>query len=199
MKTQMKTKIIIVLIIVIIFLLIIFKLFDHKKIQVQQHLNKIYINNKKLHKQHINFINGNIKIHKEDGLIIIDDFLMHNYYIYLKQQFDNKKFASKDIGVRKAGGINFFNLHNSQEYNGLIELFYSNELLELLTNILKKPINRPPLADENACSLLIYANNGDHIDWHYDYSNYYGDRYVVLLTIVNENSIGNDLSENEFQ
>jgi hypothetical protein len=195
----MKTKIIIVLIIIIIGLSIIFYLFDQKKTQTQQHLNRIYRNNKRLHNKHVNFINENVKIRKENGLIVADNFLMHNYYMFLKQQFDNKNFESKDVIVRKAGGKNFFNLHESSEYTGLLELFYSNELLEFLTDVLHKPINRPPLADENACSLLIYSKDGDHIDWHYDYSNYYGDRYVVLLTLVNENSAGNDLSENEFQ
>jgi len=195
----MKSTTIIVLIIIIICLFILFYLFDQKKTQVQPHLNKIYKNSKKLHNKHVNFLNEHMKISHTNGMIIIDDFLIHNYYIFLKQQFDNKQFESKDILVRKGGGKSFFNLHSANEYNGLLELFYSNELLELLTTILQKPINRPPLADENACSLLIYSNNGDHIDWHYDFSNYYGDRYVVLLTIVNENDKQNDLSENEFQ
>jgi hypothetical protein len=47
---------------------------------------------------------------------------------------------------------------------------------------------------------LIYSKKGDHINWHYDYSNYYGDRYVVLLTLVNENAEKNGgLSNNIFQ
>ncbi|NBU97898.1 MAG: hypothetical protein EBS19_06770, partial [Spirochaetia bacterium] len=57
---------------------------------------------------------------------------------------------------------------------------------------------RIPLNDPNACSLLLYTNKGDYIDWHYDHSSYYGDRYVVLLTLINENKNKTDLSENEF-
>ena len=41
-------------------------------------------------------------------------------------------------------------------------------------------------------------NQGDHIDWHKDGSRYNGDRYVVLLTIVNENADKTGLSQNEF-
>jgi hypothetical protein len=99
---------------------------------------------------------------------------------------------------RKGSGIDFFDLHNNDNYNGLLELYYSNHLLELLSNIFKKPIQKPSLNDADASSLLIYTNKGDFIDWHKDFSLYYGDRYVVLLTIVNENKDKTGLSQNEF-
>jgi hypothetical protein len=71
-------------------------------------------------------------------------------------------------------------------------------MTNFLTNTIGKPIQRTTLSDENACSLIIYSKKGDYIDWHKDFSNYYGDRYVSLLTLVNENEITGDLSENEF-
>lgn len=89
-------------------------------------------------------------------------------------------------------------LHKSTDYEGFLELYYSNEILDLLSKILNKNIQRPPLSDNNACSLLIYSNEGDFIDWHKDYSNYYGDRYVVLLSIINSNFNQECCSENEF-
>jgi len=81
---------------------------------------------------------------------------------------------------------------------GFLELYYSNKLLDILRDVYKKPIQRTPLSDNNACSLLIYSNKGDHIDWHKDYSLYNGDRYVALYTVLNENKEKNDLSKNEF-
>ena len=71
--------------------------------------------------------------------------------------------------------------------------------MNILSNIIGKPIQRISLSDPNACSLLTYTNKGDYINWHLDYSNYYGDRYVVLLTIVNENSEKDNLSKNLFK
>ena len=79
-------------------------------------------------------------------------------------------------------------------------MYYSNHILDFLSKVIKKPVQRISLGDPNACSLLIYSKKGDHINWHYDYSNYYGDRYVVLLTIVNENAAKDGgLSQNIFQ
>ena len=118
--------------------------------------------------------------------------------MYLQKQFDNKVYKSRNFHIRKATSYNFLNLHENEEYNGLLELYYSNEMLDSLSNILQKPIQRTPLNDNNACSLLIYTNKGDYITWHKDSSIYNGDRYVVLITLINENSDKNDLSHNEF-
>jgi hypothetical protein len=146
-----------------------------------------------------NTINPNYQITKiNEKMWIVENFLDSKYFDYLKIQFEDKKFDTKNFLYRKATGISFNELHESNDYNGFIELYYSCEIIELLSDILKKPINRPPLSDNNSCSLLIYSNPGDYIDWHLDYSNYYGDRYVVLLSIVNTNSNNECCSENYY-
>jgi hypothetical protein len=187
---------IISLLLVIFFITIIVLYVNEKNTNVQYFLYNIYkkINNK----QNGTIINSNYKVKEENNVIIVNDFLSKEYFDNIRKQFDNKVFESRDFMVRKATGINFFNLHK-ENYNGLVELYYSNELLNTISDIIKKPVQRISLADPNACSLLIYANKGDHINWHYDYSSYYGDRFVVLLTIVNENSDKNDLSQNVFK
>ena len=187
---------IITVLLVIFFITIIVLYVNEKNTNVQYFLYNIYkrINNK----QNGNIINSNYKVKEENNIIIVNDFLSKDYFDNIRKQFDNKVFESRDFMVRKATGINFFNLHK-ENYNGLVELYYSNELLNTISDIIKKPVQRISLADPNACSLLIYANKGDHINWHYDYSSYYGDRFVVLLTIVNENSDKNDLSQNVFK
>jgi len=194
-----KNIYIIILIIFIILLLLLFYLFDIKNITVQKHLNNVHNNNKLLYDKFPNLINKNLNIKKENDIIIIDNFLNKDYFSLLNTQFENKRFISKDALLRKASGYDFFNLHDSNEFKGFIELYYSNEILDSLSNILNKRIQRTPLNDPNACSLLLYSNKGDYIDWHLDHSMYYGDRYVVLLTLVNENKDKTQLSENEFQ
>lgn len=185
-------------VIILILLLVIF--FNDREITVnQQYLNQIYLNTIKVKKIFKNIINKNDESRKiSNEIYFIENFLDKNFFNYLKSQLMNKKFNSKDVQFRKGSGINFNNLHNSNEYKGFLELYYSNDMLVFLSNILKKPISRTPLSDNNSCSLLIYSNPGDYIDWHMDYSNYYGDRYVVLLTMINSNQYGECCSENKF-
>jgi hypothetical protein len=156
----------------------------HKKINGSKNLRSV--------------VNPNYKVTEENNIIIVNDFLEKRYFNDIRRQFDNKQFESRDFMLRKATGVNFFNLHK-ENYDGIVELYYSNDMLNILGDIIKKPVQRISLGDPNACSLLIYTNKGDHIEWHLDYNSYYGDRYVVLLTIVNENSSKDDLSKNVFQ
>jgi hypothetical protein len=193
-----KNTLIVILILIIILLLVIFYLFDEKNIFAQQYLKAIYSNSIELHKKYKLFINENAATIYKNDICVTNNFLNPDFHSYLKKQFDDKKFKSKDFIVRKATGIDYFDLHKTKDYNGLLELYYSSELINYLEKILKKPIQRTPAHDANSCSLLIYNNKGDFIDWHKDASGYYGDRYVVLITIINENSDKNGLSQNEF-
>jgi hypothetical protein len=193
-----QRNIIIFLLVIILILAVLFYLFDEKNIQVQQHLNKVYLNSVKLHEKYPQFINKNPNIIFENDVYIINNVLNPDFFKHMKTQLNDKSFQSKDVYFRKATGINFFDLHGNNDYDGFLEFYYSSELTDFLATILKKPIQKPPLSDPNACSLLIYSNKGDHIDWHKDYSLHNGDRYVVLLTVVNENADQTGLSQNEF-
>jgi len=198
MKKNDYIKICSVCILIILILLVLFYLFDVKKIDVQQYLNNVYINDELLKQQFHHYINENPTIKKENEFVFIENVLNPDYFDYLKQQFAELEIDPITSIGRKASGVNFTKLHQVEHYRGLLELFYSSELSDFLKEILKKPIHRPPLSDDNACSLLIYSKKGDYIDWHKDYSNYNGDRYVVLITLVNENKEKTGLSENEF-
>lgn len=193
----MEKKYYIIIIILLLFIIIIYNS-NINNINVQKHLNNIYINRELLKNKYKNFINKNYKIEEVNNIIIINNFLDNNYYKYLYNQFNNKKYKTRNFHYRKATSYNFMNLHENKDYNGFIELYYSNEILDSLSKVLKKPVQRTPLTDNNACSLLIYSNNGDYIDWHLDSSIYSGDRYVVLITLVNENEKRDGLSNNEF-
>lgn len=186
-----------ILLLFFILVIIFFYIFE-KNITVQYFLNNIQNKLEKHKEKYSSIINKKYIVSNSNEIIIVNDFLQNQYFQYIRSQFNNEKFESRDFLVRKASGINFFNLHK-EKYNGILEIYYSNEILSLLGNILKKPVQRISLGDPNACSLLMYTNKGDHIDWHLDYSNYYGDRYVVLFTIVNENKAHDNLSHNLFK
>lgn len=185
----------------IFLLILILILFYNDKIliQNQKYLNKLYNNELIIKDKFTNLINPNYTVNKiNDKMWIVENLISNEYFNYLKTQFDGKIFNTQNFYYRKATGVNFNDLHKTSEYQGFLELYYSEDILRVLTNVLKKPINRPPLSDNNSCSLLIYSNPGDFIDWHMDYSNYYGDRYVVLFSLINSNKDGECCSSNEF-
>lgn len=183
----------------ILILLLILFYNDEPLIENQKYLGKVFNKQLNLKNKFYNLTNPSCKINKiNEKMWIVEDLLNINFFNFLQKQFENKKFNTKNFYFRKATGINFNDLHKYDEYNGFLELYYSDDILRVLTNIFKKPINRPPSCDNNSCSLLIYCNSGDFIDWHMDYSNYYGDRYIALLSIVNSNSNNECCSSNEF-
>jgi len=197
-KNVIKNGIIIFLILFIIILFVLIYLSDKQNIYVQKHLNSIHSNKKILHNKYKPLINEEVKVKYENNIIIIEDFLNPEFYDFLKNQFNGKTYKPINTLLRKAAGYDFFTLHDSNEYFGFLELYYTNELIDVLSDVLKKPVQRTPLSDTNSCSLLIYSKKGDYINWHKDHSKYNGDRYVVLLTVINENSSSTNLSENEF-
>jgi hypothetical protein len=71
--------------------------------------------------------------------------------------------------------------------------FYQNELCKLVSNQLKLKLLPTDLNLSTSCALLIYENEGDWINWHYDY-NYYDGRFFTLLI-----PITNNLTCTEFQ
>jgi hypothetical protein len=180
--------------IILITFLTIYYIYE-ENIVVQKYLQNTYKNLNRLERKIM--INSNYKLKKMHNIIIIDNILTQDYFHYIKNQFNNKTFKSTNIYIKKALGINFFDLHK-KEYKGLVELYYSNTFLNVISDSVHKSIQRVPLSDPNACSLLTYTSKGDGINWHTDHSNFYGDRFVVLLTIVNENATKDGLSQNEF-
>ena len=186
-------------VILVIFVFIIIILFlREKNTYVQQYLGDIQ---NRLNKNNLSsIINKKCQVIYENNIIIVNDFLNKDYFNHLKHLFDNKNYNSRNLFIRKGSGIDFQKLHENKEYHDLLEIYYSNKVLDFLSKIVNKPVQRISLGDPNATSLLIYSKKGDYINWHYDYSNYYGDRYVVLLTFVNENQEKNGgLSNNIFQ
>jgi len=198
-KNINKYLLLITIIFIILFATIIIFYLKEENIAVQKYLNKIQSKINKQNNLGSKIINSNNKVIYENNVIIVEDFLTTEYISYLQKQFDDKQFESKNFIFRKATGINFQQLHESNEYDGFLDIYYSNQILDFLSKVIKKPVQRISLGDPNACSLLIYSKSGDHINWHYDYSNYYGDRFVVLLTIINENADKKGLSDNIFQ
>lgn len=64
--------------------------------------------------------------------------------------------------------------------------FYKDELCKLVSKKLKLNLFPTALDLPTSCAILIYKNEGDWINWHYDY-NYYDGRFFTLLIPITNN------------
>jgi hypothetical protein len=83
--------------------------------------------------------------------------------------------------------------NNLVKYAPNIINFYQNDLCKLVSKQLKLNLFPTNLNLPTSCVILIYENEGDWINWHYDY-NYYDGRFFTLLI-----PITNNLTCTEFQ
>jgi len=200
--TDNKLLLLIIFILLFIGLLYLYFFFNEKNTQVEKYLEKIYINTQLLKNKYPEFINKNYDIIKKksdtNDIIYIENFLNKEFFNDIQNIFNNKKYETKNNVFRKGNGVSFINLHKNEDYYNLLSLYYSDELSLVINKLFNKYLQRLSLNDKNSCSLLIYTNKGDYIDWHYDVSSLYGKRFSILLTLVNKNENTNDLSENEF-
>jgi hypothetical protein len=132
---------------------------------------KIYL--QKNVKDEINNILDNKSIQKRVNIEIYPETI-------LNCSFPNKK------------GITISTTHIVKYAPKLIN-FYENYLCKFVSNKLNLNLFPTDLNLPTSCAILIYENEGDWINWHYDY-NYYDGRFFTLLI-----PITNNLTCTEFQ
>jgi hypothetical protein len=64
--------------------------------------------------------------------------------------------------------------------------FYQSELRNKISDLLGFTVYPTDLSFPTSCVLLIYENEGDWINWHYDYNYYEGRFFTVLIPITTE-------------
>jgi len=64
--------------------------------------------------------------------------------------------------------------------------FYQTELCDYVSSLIGLKLYPTNLNLPTSCVLLIYQNEGDWINWHYDYNYYDGRFFTVLVPITNE-------------
>ncbi|MDZ4842768.1 MAG: hypothetical protein SH859_11610 [Hyphomicrobium aestuarii] len=66
-----------------------------------------------------------------------------------------------------------------------VALYLSNDLRDLVSQIVGQRVGPTPTHDQSSCSILFYDRPGDHIGWHYDHNFYRGQHLTVLIPIIN--------------
>lgn len=68
------------------------------------------------------------------------------------------------------------------------QLYRDAELMRALDHITGRSLLPCPGTDPHTYALYYYTEPGDHIGWHYDTSYYRGERYTVLIGLVDRSS-----------
>lgn len=63
--------------------------------------------------------------------------------------------------------------------------YYQNDLCKKVSQEINLKLYPTDLKFPTSCALLIYENEGDWINWHYDYNYYNGRFFTVLIPITN--------------
>lgn len=94
---------------------------------------------------------------------------------------------------KKGGTVAYERL--AQRAPALVDLYRSQGLRRLISDIVKLPVEPTPLHDQSSCSVLFYEKPGDHIGWHYDHNFYKGRHFTVLIPMINRGREPNGLSQ----
>ncbi|MBI2801501.1 MAG: 2OG-Fe(II) oxygenase [Gammaproteobacteria bacterium] len=89
-------------------------------------------------------------------------------------------------GHKKGGSISAFHLDLAAfEFKAL---YASPPLLNTLETLTQKRLHVCPNSDPHAYALYYYTEEGDHVGYHYDTSYYQGERYTVLIGLIDKSS-----------
>ena len=145
---------------------------------------------------------GSCKINKK--YVCNDDFCLYKEFdVYLKNEIkkeiahltENKKIQKRvniltfpetilNCALPNKKGITI-STNNVVKYAPNLIHFYQNDLCKLVSRQLKLNLFPTDLKLPTTCALLIYENEGDWINWHYDYNYYDGRFFTLLIPITN--------------
>jgi hypothetical protein len=89
-------------------------------------------------------------------------------------------------GHKKGGSINRFDLDRLAPLFG--QLYHLPAFCQFFKEMTQAQLLACPDADPHTYALYYYTEPGDHIQYHYDTSYYQGQRYTVLLGLVDQSS-----------
>jgi hypothetical protein len=132
-------------------------------------------------------------------IICVPQFLNREVFLHLRRAAKRQVEATRvNIPTHKRGKtISYHELHESAPE---ITAFYlSSALHNWCSGVIGSRVRPTPWNDLSSCSLLIYDQPRDHIAWHYDINFYKGRHFTALLSLINEDASGTNLSSAELR
>src|SRR5262249_35247073 len=86
----------------------------------------------------------------------------------------------------KGGSVSYYTL--SEQAPAIVGLYRAPAFIEFLAAVTGRRLVTCPASDPHACALYLYTEPGDHIGFHYDTSYYRGERFTVLIGLIEQSS-----------
>jgi hypothetical protein len=87
---------------------------------------------------------------------------------------------------KKGGSVSYYTL--VEQAPAIMALYRAPAFVELLRSVTGRHLLPCPPSDPHACALYYYTEPGDHIGFHYDTSYYRGERFTVLVGLIERSS-----------
>jgi hypothetical protein len=87
---------------------------------------------------------------------------------------------------KKGGSVSAYTL--AAEAPAIHALYRAPAFVDFVAAVTGRRLLLCPPSDPHACALYFYTEPGDHIDFHYDTSYYRGERFTVLVGLVERSS-----------
>ena len=127
-------------------------------------------------------------------IVYFHDFLSGPEFGRLRDAAERQVRAKRvNIPIHKRGeAVSYPELQNSAPE--LIAFYLSPKLHAWCSEVIGERVQPTPPHDLSSCSLLIYDRPNDHFDWHHDINFYKGRHFTALLSLVNTDAAGVDVS-----
>jgi len=135
-----------------------------------------------------------------DTIVTIFDFLDAQDFATLQHQVEELQHEEHRSNTYLRRGASLSHLDVQGEATAAIfELAESRDILVRIERGSGLRLQLVPATDPSRLSLLSYTEPGDFMDWHLDGNEYYGERWVGILTLINRSENAEEPSSAELQ
>ncbi|MBI1735292.1 MAG: 2OG-Fe(II) oxygenase [Candidatus Rokubacteria bacterium] len=136
-----------------------------------------------------------------DGEAVRETYWRQNEFVVLERLFPEPlvaRWLAEVARVRPAINRNYIPRHKKggsvshhtlrAEAPAILALYHAPAFLDFVRRVTGREAAPCPERDPHACALYFYTEPGDHIGFHYDTSYYRGQRYTVLVGLIERSS-----------
>ena len=127
-------------------------------------------------------------------IVYFHDFLSEPEFNSIRDAAE-RQVHTKRVNIpihKRSEAISYHELQHSAPE--VIAFYLSPELHAWCSDVIGARVQPTPAHDLSSCSLLIYDRPNDHFDWHHDINFYKGRHFTALLSLVNTDAAGVDVS-----